>query len=155
MTAVHLWSWNKTAGLGQKVQNIGGRRMCKGSYTGYTHCLPGTVYKTYSRYSICCWLSSSSSSRKVMSRACIYVDCSLPASSVHGILQARILERFHFHPWGTFPTQGLNPHHLLHCKWILYWWATRKAQKSNNTTIKKEKKIYLGNEKKIFLKKAS
>ena len=41
---------------------------------------------------------------------CDPVDCSLPGSSVHGILQARILE------WvtisfskGIFPTQGLNP----------------------------------------------
>ena len=45
------------------------------------------------------------------------MDCSLPGSSVHGILQTRILE------WITMPssrgiflTQGLNPHllHLLH-----------------------------------------
>ena len=48
------------------------------------------------------------------------VDCSLPGSSVQGILQARILE------WvampssqGIFPTQGSNPG-LLHCRWILY-----------------------------------
>ena len=45
--------------------------------------------------------------------------CSLPGSSVHGILQARILE------WaaisfsrGIFPTQGLNPC-LLNCRQIL------------------------------------
>jgi len=43
-----------------------------------------------------------------------------PASSVHGISQARTLE------WlaisfsrGIFLTQGSNPH-LLHCRWILY-----------------------------------
>ena len=48
------------------------------------------------------------------------VDCSLPGSSVQGILQARILE------WvampssqGIFPTQGSNPG-LLHCRQILY-----------------------------------
>ena len=46
---------------------------------------------------------------------------SLPGSSVHGILQARILE------WvtvpllqGIFPTQGSNPG-LPHCRWILYY----------------------------------
>ena len=50
---------------------------------------------------------------------CDPMDCSPPGSSVHGILQARILE------WvampssreeGIFPTQGLNLHllHLLH-----------------------------------------
>ena len=44
-------------------------------------------------------------------------DCSLPGSSVHGILQARILEQVASHsPFqGIFPTQG-----LLHCRWSLY-----------------------------------
>ena len=48
------------------------------------------------------------------------MDCSLPGSSVHGILQARILE------WvtipilqGIFPTQGWNLG-LPHCRRILY-----------------------------------
>ena len=42
------------------------------------------------------------------------MDCSRPGSSVHGILQARILEgACHFLPRGIFPTQGSNPH-LLH-----------------------------------------
>ena len=51
---------------------------------------------------------------------CDPVDCSLPASSVHGILQARILQ------WvansfsrGIFPTQGSNPG-LPHCGQTLY-----------------------------------
>ena len=51
---------------------------------------------------------------------CDPVDCSLPGFSVHGILQARILE------WiaisfsrGIFPTQGSNPG-LLHCRQMLY-----------------------------------
>ena len=50
---------------------------------------------------------------------CDRVDCSPPGSSVHGILQARILE------WvaisfsrGIFPTQGSNPG-LLHCRQTL------------------------------------
>ena len=49
---------------------------------------------------------------------CNPLDCKPPGSSVHGILQARILE------WisrsssrGSF--QRLNPD-LLHCRWILY-----------------------------------
>ena len=49
---------------------------------------------------------------------CDPMDCGLPGSSVHRILQARILE------WvaisfsrGFFPTQGSNPG-LLHCRWI-------------------------------------
>ena len=46
------------------------------------------------------------------------MDCSPRSSSIHGILQARILE------WvallqGIFPTQGQNLC-LLHCKWIFY-----------------------------------
>ena len=53
---------------------------------------------------------------------CDPMNCSLPDSSVHGILQARILvERGGCHSLlqGIFPTQGLNPG-LLHCKQILY-----------------------------------
>ena len=44
------------------------------------------------------------------------MDCSLPGSYVHGILQAKILE------WvlqGIFPTQGSNSC-LLHCRQMLY-----------------------------------
>ena len=51
---------------------------------------------------------------------CNPMDCSLPGSSVLGILKARILE------WvaicllqGIFPTQGSNPS-LWHCRQILY-----------------------------------
>ena len=48
------------------------------------------------------------------------MDCSPPGSSVHGILQARILERVAISSSrGIFTTQGLNPG-LLHCKLILY-----------------------------------
>ena len=41
------------------------------------------------------------------------MDCSAPGSSVHEILQTKMLE------WVAFPTQGLNlgP---LHCRQILY-----------------------------------
>ena len=48
------------------------------------------------------------------------MDCSLPGSSVHGILQARILEWIAI-PFsrGIFPTQGWDQG-LLHCRWILY-----------------------------------
>ena len=60
---------------------------------------------------------------------CNPMDCIPPGSSVHGILQARILE------WvaissssGIFPTQRSNPclPRLLHCRQILYQQATRK-----------------------------
>ena len=42
------------------------------------------------------------------------MDC-----TVHGILQARLLECVAFFPKWIFPTQGSNPG-LLHCRWVLY-----------------------------------
>ena len=52
---------------------------------------------------------------------CDTMDCNLPGSSVHGILQARTLEWVVMpsQPRGIFPTQGSNLR-LLHCRWILY-----------------------------------
>ena len=45
---------------------------------------------------------------------CNPMNCSPPGSSVHGILQARILE------WVAIPfSWGLNPD-VLHCRQILY-----------------------------------
>ena len=62
---------------------------------------------------------------------CDPMDCSSPGSSVYGILQARILE------WVVMPSfRGSSQPRdwtrtscgwLLHCRWILYYWATRKA----------------------------
>ena len=51
---------------------------------------------------------------------CRPMDCSPPGSSVHGILQARILEWLAI-PFsrGIFPTQGSNPG-LSHGRQILY-----------------------------------
>ena len=52
------------------------------------------------------------------------LDCSPPGFSVHGIIQARILECVAVpSSMGIFPTQGPNPHllHLLHCKQILFF----------------------------------
>ena len=50
---------------------------------------------------------------------CDPVDCSMPGSFAHGILQARILEWSRSLLQGIFPTQGLNPR-FLHCRQILY-----------------------------------
>ena len=48
------------------------------------------------------------------------MDYSLPGSSVHGILQLRMLERVAIHfSRGIFLTQGSNLG-LLHCRQILY-----------------------------------
>ena len=61
---------------------------------------------------------------------CYPMDCSLPGSSVHGISQLRILE------WITMPSPRgsswpRNPSllHLLHCRQMLYCWASVKAQR--------------------------
>ena len=51
------------------------------------------------------------------------MDCSLPESSVHVILQGRILRKWsgcHFLLQGIFLTQETNLG-LLHCRHILYW----------------------------------
>ena len=67
---------------------------------------------------------------------CNPMDCSPPGSSVHGILQARLLE------WvaisfssGIFLTQESNPR-LLFGRWSLYHWVTWKAQYYHYTYIK-------------------
>ena len=57
-------------------------------------------------------------SRSVVSDSCEPVDCSPSGSSVHGTIQARILERLSLLQ-GIFQTQGSNPG-LLHCRWTLY-----------------------------------
>ena len=50
---------------------------------------------------------------------CDPMDCSLPGSSIHGILRQEYWSRLLFpSPW-VFPTQGLNPG-LLHCRQVLY-----------------------------------
>ena len=50
---------------------------------------------------------------------CDPMHYSMPGSSIHGILQARIPESVAiFLLQGIFPTQGSKPG-LLHCRWIL------------------------------------
>ena len=61
---------------------------------------------------------------------CDPMDCSLPGSSVHGILQARILERV-----AIFSSRGSSQPRdqtcislvFLYCRQILYCWATREV----------------------------
>ena len=61
---------------------------------------------------------------------CDLMDCSLPGSSVHGILQARILEwvAMHSSRGSSQPRDGTH----VSCdssigRWILYYWSTWKA----------------------------
>jgi len=48
------------------------------------------------------------------------MDCNPSGSSVHGILQARILEWVAILLQGIFPTQGLNPDLLLDRRTLSY-----------------------------------
>ena len=48
-------------------------------------------------------------SREVMSDSCHPMDCSLPGSSVHGILQVRTLEWVPFPSPGGLPDPGIEP----------------------------------------------
>ena len=71
----------------------------------------------------CCYIILSES-HSVVSDSCDPMDpmdCSPQGSSVHGILQARILEWVAISfSMGIFPIQESNPC-LLHCRQILYW----------------------------------
>ena len=53
---------------------------------------------------------------------CDPIDCSPPDSSVHGILQARILEWVAIPPPGDLPNPDIEPVSPAspHCRWILY-----------------------------------
>ena len=65
---------------------------------------------------------------------CDPMDCNPPGSSVHGIIQARILEWVSTsYSRGIFPTQGSMPHlfHLLHGRQILYHCATCEAHRGS------------------------
>ena len=66
---------------------------------------------------------------------CNPMDYSLLGSSVHRILQARILEWVARPPPGIFPTQGSNPHLLC----ILYWQVGSLPLVPPGKTQKKEK----------------
>ena len=58
------------------------------------------------------------------------MECSLPGSSVHGTLQARILEGFAISfSRGIFPTQGLNLG-LPHCRQILWMYKIICSRKN-------------------------
>ena len=64
---------------------------------------------------------------------CDPVDCSLPGSSVHGILQARILEwvALSSSRGSSRPRDPICISCLLHCRWMLYllshWGSLKKT----------------------------
>ena len=67
---------------------------------------------------------------------CHLMDCSLPGSSVHGTFQARDWSGLPFPTPGDLPDPGMEPRllRLLHCRWILYHWATQEAIQDVITT---------------------
>ena len=58
---------------------------------------------------------------------CDAMDGSPPGSSIHGILQARILEYI-----SSFSSRGSSQSrvqpHILHCRWVCYQWTSLVAQ---------------------------
>ena len=65
-----------------------------------------------------------------MSNYCDLMDCSPSGSSVHGILQARVLE------WVAISfSRGSNPG-LLHCRQILYWLSYQGLLEKGNYSFK-------------------
>ena len=72
----------------------------------------------------CSLISLHAKSHQSCQTFCNPNNCSLPGSSVLGIFQARILKMgCHALLQGSFPTQGSDLH-LLHCRQILYHWAS-------------------------------
>ena len=71
-----------------------------------------------------------------MSNSCDPIGCSPPGSSVHGILQARILEWVAISSsrgasWPRDWTQvSCTAGSLPHCRWILYWLSHQEAKKT-------------------------
>ena len=58
---------------------------------------------------------------------CNTTDCSLPGSSVHGILQARILEWVAISPPGNLPNPGIEPESPALAGGFFTHGATREA----------------------------
>ena len=107
-----------------------------GSGPSFHKCLPKFYYGFmsplvlfgYSCFTMLCWFLLGNEVNWLCAVLCLVaqscptlcnlMDCSLPGSSDHGILQARILEWVTIHPPGV-PTQGSKPG-LPHCRQILY-----------------------------------
>ena len=84
------------------------------------------------------------------------MDCSPPGSFVHGgFLEGNIGVGFHFLLQRIFPTQGSNTHLLclLHCRQILYCWATREASLSVWTLQRPYTSFCIQNHSALFLLK--
>ena len=89
---------------------------------GFSCALYGSLHSYLLPSSACCVVA------ELCSTLCDSMDCSPPGSSVHGILQTRILE------WAAISScKGSSRPRDWTCiscigRWILYHWATREAQ---------------------------
>ena len=98
------------------------------AYRGSASCFFATVYNSLYRYCVC----------ELVARLCQALwdpmDCSAPGSSVHGILQARILVWVASHSLlqGIFLTQG-SKLGLLHCWQSLYHLSHQGRLKNKDT----------------------
>ena len=77
------------------------------------------------------------------SALCDPLDCTLPVCSVHGSLQAEILE------WVAMPSSRESSWprdqslHLLHCRWIIYHWAAGEAHSQSYIHHQKSWKYFM------------
>ena len=123
-TLVTPWTVARQAPLSMafsgKNTGVGCHSLLQGSNPGLPHCRR-TFYHLSHQGSPVCYKGYESESEVAQScpTLCDPMDCSLQGSSLHGILQARILGvGCHFLLQGIFPTQGLNLG-LLHSKQTL------------------------------------
>ena len=82
-----------------------------GTHAWLNHCVQGNRLSPVGDLA---WVMATSSIKLLVTQSCLTLcdpmDGSLPGSSVHRVLQARILENgLHFLLQGIFLTQGLNP----------------------------------------------
>ena len=112
-------------------------------------------HRLYSLQIVCCYFCSTKSELSSWDRyVCVLVapscstlcdpmDCTLPGSSVHGILQARILK------WVAMPSSRgsswprSDPHLLclMHWRWILYLRVAREDQKTAYSTQNSKRRL--------------
>ena len=110
--------------------------------------LPFSTILKNKQYLICMWVYLGMLNHSVVSDTCNPKDCSPPDSSVHGILQARILEGVAV-SFSRGSSQPRNQTHIARIGWqILYCWATREALPFFRNVItgclRKDGKMYIG-----------
>ena len=109
--------------------------------------LPPSVLRSYlGMWSRCLrknsWLFFQLNQGPVLSLSCVLlfcdpVDCSPPGSSVHGVSRARLLEWvvISFSRGSSWSRDWIctSCMYLVHCRQVLYDWATREAQGPNGS----------------------